>query len=1637
MPVWRSNAPSKGVSPVAILAPQISDNPITAPTDIIGTVTDEGEVNYILEIAPQKGGEFVEIARGNTSVNDAKLGKFDTSLLENGSYILRLTATDSGGNSAIDEVIVDVTGELKLGNFQLSFTDLEIPVAGIPISLTRTYDSLGANRSDNFGYGWRLEFRDTDLTTSARERTAQEELLGIYSAFSSQERVYITLPGGERTGFTFKPKGSILNQYLLGFLGSGAAAGLMYHPEFVADDGSDLTLRVKNAQNTYLIRKAGSDEYVEVVSAVPYNPAATRFGGVYILETGDGVEYEIDADSGDLITVTDTNDNQLSFSEGGIVSSTGVSVTFERDVHRRIVAAINPEGNKIKYEYDAQGDLVGVIDRSGNRTGFEYDEERKHYLAEIIDPLGRSGVRSEYDQEGRLKRIIDVNGEAVELVYDPDNSIQTVRDVFGHETIYEYDERGNVVTEIDAVGLVTQRSYDDDNNLKTETLITDESGVEGWTTRYSYDADGNKLSETDALGNTTRWTYGKYNRLLSETDALGNTTTYSYDSRGNLLSSKDAAGNITKYSYDSSGNLRFLTDTQDKITSFSYNSRGNVTKVTDAAGNQTTYTYDYQGNRESETRTVTTNNGIEEIVTRSRYDKEGNLREVTDAEEFTTHYEYDANNQQTAVIDALLRKTEYRYDAQGQLIETIYPDNTPETLDDNPRIITLYDKGGRQRAEIDQTRRVTYYNYDPVGRLIETIYSDESETLEQLLAQIAPGETLTTVDWTEIVYPDASPAYLNDNHRIRTEYTQDGRIQANIDERGNRTEYRYDALGRRTTTFYPDDTPLDLSDNPTTTVEYDATGRKLSETNEEGHTTNYEYDDVGRLTKTIFHDDTSTHISYDSLGRRESVTDQNGKVVEFEYNDLGRLTAVVQFLNQESENRRELKTEYRYDELGRLLEVEDANDQITKYSYDKLGRRIAVELPLGQSSLSTYDAVGNLKTYTDFNGEVTGYNYDAMNRIIFKDYEDDADVSYTYTANGQIESITDGRGVTEFGYDELGRLLWRNDPEGETTDNGHTIEYEYDAAGNRTTVITPNGRVDYTYDERNRLETVTASEGGTTIYAYDDANNLIRTEFPNGVVETRKYDDLNRLVWLENTLSDEVLSSYDYQLNDAGHRLSVTEANNRRVEYEYDDLYRLTQEKINDGQRVISYSYDDVGNRTLRDDSQLGVTSYVYDDNDRLSTETLVKDGETVHSITYNYDDNGNLISRTKVVDGVSETTTYTWNDDNRLVRVKLPNGDVVEYEYDDEGIRVSSTVNGETTEYLIDKNRPYAQVLEEFSTVELQAFYVYGHDLISQSRNGEKDLYQVDGLGSTRVLTDEMGVVTDTYDYDVFGEEIESTGESENSYLFAGEQFDEELEEYYLRQRFYDPGLGRFTRRDSYEGRLGEPITLHKYLYGNGNPVSYIDPSGLFSIKEVLGTLSAVSALINATKAVHHSYKAAVAETPEEFNREIFWAGANTLGVFLGLAGGGFTGPSGSVGLAGGGTVPAVVSEGYLIGSVAIPTTQTILAISTTGGGGYGFSIDVKDDHVNKPKHCLDDLAPTWSEQRDLLVNTVSSVASSLTGTPGSVGSPGTLITEIPSSTFPGRNVTTTIRYFRYNTGRIIINTAFVPISECSHPIP
>src|SRR5262249_41775407 len=153
-------------APVVNFATPAEDATISSPTDVIGTADDPDLAGWTLSVALVGSPSFTEIGRGTTSVVGGVLGRFDPSLLTNDSYVLRLRATDTGGNTAFAERTVNVSGDLKLGNYRLSFSDLSVPVSGIPIQVTRTYDTLQASQSSDFGFGWRLEFRDVRLRTS-------------------------------------------------------------------------------------------------------------------------------------------------------------------------------------------------------------------------------------------------------------------------------------------------------------------------------------------------------------------------------------------------------------------------------------------------------------------------------------------------------------------------------------------------------------------------------------------------------------------------------------------------------------------------------------------------------------------------------------------------------------------------------------------------------------------------------------------------------------------------------------------------------------------------------------------------------------------------------------------------------------------------------------------------------------------------------------------------------------------------------------------------------------------------------------------------------------------------------------------------------------------------------------------------------------------------------------------------------------------------------------------------------------------------------------------------------------------------------------------------------------------------------
>jgi RHS repeat-associated protein len=130
---------------------------------------------------------------------------------------------------------------------------------------------------------------------------------------------------------------------------------------------------------------------------------------------------------------------------------------------------------------------------------------------------------------------------------------------------------------------------------------------------------------------------------------------------------------------------------------------------------------------------------------------------------------------------------------------------------------------------------------------------------------------------------------------------------------------------------------------------------------------------------------------------------------------------------------------------------------------------------------------------------------------------------------------------------------------------------------------------------------------------------------------------------------------------------------------------------------------------------------------------------------------------------------------------------------------------------------------------------YVYADSQILMQHDGDhtsdKYFYLHDRLGSVRLVIDDTGAVQNSYTYNPFGESFasECTENVSNPFMFTGQWFDSEIDQYYLRARMYDPALMRFTGRDGVAGTFEQPMSLHRYLYCENEPVSRIDLSGLF----------------------------------------------------------------------------------------------------------------------------------------------------------------------------------------------------------------
>ena len=1362
-----------GPFPIVSIDSPIEGAEVTSPTLVTGTVTSPNLASWTLDYQGSDSTIFTTFATGTSATVS---GTFDPTLLLNGLALIRLTAVDQSGQTGSTIVNVAVARKLKVGVFTVSFNDLTIPVAGIPIQITRTYDSRFKGVGD-FGIGWTLSIKSLKVSVNGglgmnwQGDTEGDPLIPVYCITPAQNHIVtIRLPGDQL--YQFQP---VLTAGVVDFSGD-KQNGCQYLMPLQTVDVTFVPVGATPA-NATLTAVNGTALFVSgTFGAIGAPPAPIQLVDSVTGNTFDPDQFQLTMPTGQTFlisrtfgvqSVTDRNNNSLTITSAGITSSTGKGVSFTRDSQNRITTITDPMGNALTYAYDAvtSGDLSTFTDQLNNTSTFTYDSN--HYLLSYTDPRGIQPLRNIYDDSGRLIEQIDPSGNVQDFNHLTATNTEAWTDFLGNTTTYVYDSDGNIIQETDPLGNVLSRTFDANDNLLTETNAL------GQTRSYTYDSSNNPLTITDPLGNTVTYTYNALNSPLTITDPNGHTQTFTYDTNGNLLTVADAIGNTTKKVY--SGGLQIsTTDPLGHTTNYGYDGFGNVSSQSDPAGTVTNYSYDANGNRLSQSVTRTTPSGPQTLNTQYVFDAGNNLVKTTLPDGSTVQKSYEPTGKVSSTTDELGRSTSYEYDDQGHL--------TTSTFADGTQGVSNYDANGNRTRFTGPSGVTSSFIYDALNRVTGVNTSTGSSN---------------------------------------TSYDAVGRIISTSDANGDVTQSMYDGAGRRIT--------VTNALHQVTSFAYDAAGNQISGTDANGNTTTIQRDSDSRVVKVIHSDGTFEQDSYNASGQIIGKTDPAGNTTQYGFDSLGRLVSVTDALGH--------ITKFAYDEVGNRISQTDASGNTTTFQYDQRGRRTSRTLPAGQTESFAYDAAGNVVSHTDFNGKTTIYEYDSRNRLLSKVPDPRfaaPSVTYTYTASGNRASMIDATGTSTYQYDSGDRLIQVVKPNG-------TLSYAYDSASNLVSLNGGGTQVSYTYDALKRLAAASEPNTGATNYVYDGVGNLASVTYPNAVTSAYTYNAKNQLTTLGIGKGGSNIAGYNYTLDAVGHRLTVNELAGRTVNYAYDQTYRLTSEAVAGASTgpngSVSYNYDAVGNRTQTTSTLAGVPSgtFGYDADDRLTSRDI-------------YDADGNTISSSGIANN--------YDFENHLIQ----HGGVT-IVYDGDGNRVSKTVGGVTTKYLVDdlSITGFPQVISETSSDGSSRTFVYGLERISQrhtipNSNSVTSFYTYDGHGSVRGLTDPTGAITDTYDYDAFGNLINSTGSTSNEFLFAGEQYDSDLGLYYNRARYFDATSGRFWTMDPLEGNAQSPTSLHRYLYASADPVNRIDPSGNQDLEEVMADVAIQGILSSAATSILQS---------------------------------------------------------------------------------------------------------------------------------------------------------------------------------------
>lgn len=1231
--------------------------------------------------------------------------------------------------------VLEKTYEYDSNNNLIKETDYD----GIVVSYT--YDS--SNRltkvTDACGYSTIYSYGNNGETLSETDRNGNTRK---YEYDNSGNLTKLTDAEGNITTYAYDSEGRVLTTSVPG----GFITGSVYNEngllakkvdpfgnieEYTYDDAGNV-LSVKYADGS--VTKYTYDAKGNKTSETTPDGSVTRYTYNKL-----GWPTKTTYDNGTYVIYTYNFNGKITEAD----YSNGLKETYEYDAVGNLRTYTEKAGISTTYDYDAFGRVLCVVSSSGKHERYTYTKGGK--VLSKTDEFGRV-ISYEYDKRGKLLKTRDTLGLCVSYEYDGNGNTVKVTE-YDYEAVSNTDVSGNVDVSgnIDISGNGDVSSGQPVDNTRISTFEYDKNGnvittvyPNGCKEKNTYDFGGRILSSIDRNGNVTKNEYDALGRLVKTISPMNEVTSYGYDVRGNQSYTKDALGNVTSYTYDSMGRMITSTLPNGATTTYKYNKQGKVIEEQNALSEAIKYEYDLDGNLIKKTYP----NGIFETY---EYDGLMRVKCETDIHGLKTSYTYDEAGNVLTVTNEI---ASHKYNQSNNVFaeetvdvsdnEAISGNNYAPAVDGNIVTTYTYDRHNRIIKEETEGLPSTVYEYDKYGN-ISRINSGKAETVSvyDCRGNLLSQKTETGLETT--YFYDISDRVVEKrvgNRKVQYSYDAIGNVLCIVAPNGAENHLTYDADGRRLT-------ETDAAGNKTF-YEYDKIGNVVSVTDALGFKSIYEYDSVGNLAKETHIDGTITEYGYDAIGRLIKTKDADGTSAFYTYDKMGNL--VEETLCDEADYYAPVNGEHSRREAA--------------YEYYKTGELKSQGGDVLNREHYTYYTDGTLKEIKYPSGKTVGYEYDTYSRNIATLYNKKVAKTQRYNEYGEVVSSTDESGVSEFSFDNSGRLIKSKTAAG-------TVEYSYDLYGNKEGITYPDGqKVTYEYDVMDRVIKVCDKDGIKTEFTYDAVGNVIKEERSDGIVTETSFDALYRKISVNTRKDNKTISAFEYTYDDSGRvssEKSTDETGNLFKSYEYDSAGKLVryaetrnEEYYSDGFgilrldavnpeanisgndgsisynspesmsavsissnngaesktlegvlknhndiRVITYSYDTFGNRTGEITFDKGIKSestYIYDTENRLEEKKI--DNKTAEK--YSYDKDGNLTSITKP----GQVKIFTYTVDNKLSETRV-NGSLMEQvKYDATGLKVSSTLKKEynvtvtdtitTKEETKGKTRLYSKPYEE-----------------------------------------------------------------------------------------------------------------------------------------------------------------------------------------------------------------------------------------------------------------------------------------------------------------------------------------------------